>query len=446
MKTIGIFFILFVAFNSFSATVAVIDSGVDVSHQDLKNNLWTNTNEIPNNNRDEDGNGYQDDIFGWNFAEDNNKVIDYSYLGTLDDNIKKFFAIQGKSFTGDITDEEKEWVKSILKNEEFIKKITIYGNFMHGTHVSGIAAKDSKNMILAVKLIPTEIKLPGESDDKGIRISVVKFLLKQIAKQQANAMAGIVEYIDGHNTDVANGSFGTGYPQAKAISKAILDALFKRELLEKEINEVAMAFLNETVKANTDSFNLAPDILFVFAAGNDSLNNDEFPISPANVKLDNTLTVAATFGELGLAVFSNYGNENVDIAAPGVNILSAVPGNKHLRVSGTSQAAPYVANIAGQIKTTNPNLTPKEIKEIIIKTGDVKDYLKGKVKSSSIINPSRAITTAELSLTMDIESAIGAATTNVVALNTHFDLNNNQHILPEQNLVLPLTSLFKVIK
>lgn len=47
--------------------VAVLDGGVDVEHEDLKDVLWTNPNEIPNNGKDDDGNGYIDDVHGWNF-------------------------------------------------------------------------------------------------------------------------------------------------------------------------------------------------------------------------------------------------------------------------------------------------------------------------------------------------------------------------------------------
>src|SRR5215471_8305580 len=47
--------------------VAVIDNGVDISHEDLNNIIWTNTREIPDNGIDDDGNGYIDDIHGWNF-------------------------------------------------------------------------------------------------------------------------------------------------------------------------------------------------------------------------------------------------------------------------------------------------------------------------------------------------------------------------------------------
>ena len=57
-----------------SVVVAVIDSGVDITHGDLKNNIWKNTKEIPGNKLDDDQNGYVDDVYGWNFVEKNNDV------------------------------------------------------------------------------------------------------------------------------------------------------------------------------------------------------------------------------------------------------------------------------------------------------------------------------------------------------------------------------------
>lgn len=54
--------------------VALIDTGIDINHKDLINNIWQNHNEIPNNNIDDDHNGYIDDYNGWNFYDNNNKV------------------------------------------------------------------------------------------------------------------------------------------------------------------------------------------------------------------------------------------------------------------------------------------------------------------------------------------------------------------------------------
>ena len=91
LPLIGLFFI---TFKASASVVAIVDSGTDYKHVALQENIWVNSKEIADNDRDEDRNGYQDDIYGWNFAESNNQVIDYSYLGLLNDNVRKFFQIQ----------------------------------------------------------------------------------------------------------------------------------------------------------------------------------------------------------------------------------------------------------------------------------------------------------------------------------------------------------------
>ncbi|MEH2243598.1 S8 family peptidase [Nostoc sp.] len=62
--------------------VAVVDTGVDYNHEDLKDNIWTNPKEIAGNGKDDDGNGYADDIHGWNFVDNNNNVLDDNGHGT----------------------------------------------------------------------------------------------------------------------------------------------------------------------------------------------------------------------------------------------------------------------------------------------------------------------------------------------------------------------------
>lgn len=65
-----------------SVIVAVIDTGVDYNHIDLKQNIWINKGEIPGNGIDDDGNGYIDDVYGWNFVGDNNDPMDDNGHGT----------------------------------------------------------------------------------------------------------------------------------------------------------------------------------------------------------------------------------------------------------------------------------------------------------------------------------------------------------------------------
>ena len=61
-----------------TVVVAVLDSGMDLEHEDLKDVLWTNVDEIPNNGKDDDGNGYVDDVHGYNFLGDSyNEQLEY---------------------------------------------------------------------------------------------------------------------------------------------------------------------------------------------------------------------------------------------------------------------------------------------------------------------------------------------------------------------------------
>lgn len=65
-----------------SSIVGILDSGVDLYHKDLSDNIWVNTREIAHNNIDDDNNGYVDDIYGWNFISNNNNVLDVYGHGT----------------------------------------------------------------------------------------------------------------------------------------------------------------------------------------------------------------------------------------------------------------------------------------------------------------------------------------------------------------------------
>ncbi|MBM4304867.1 MAG: hypothetical protein FJ112_11150, partial [Deltaproteobacteria bacterium] len=81
------------SFNLFGANIAIIDSGVDYKHRQLVNNMWQNS---ASKTVDADGKIYQDDTHGWNFAENNNQIIDYKYLGTFSADCTKIFDVQAK--------------------------------------------------------------------------------------------------------------------------------------------------------------------------------------------------------------------------------------------------------------------------------------------------------------------------------------------------------------
>lgn len=433
------------------STIAVIDSGVDVEHKDLVNNLWMNALETPDNSRDEDGNGYQDDVYGWNFAEQNNLVIDRKYIGTFSADPYMFFQIQGRMFLNRATEADKKWLEEKRKDPLFAQEMQKFGNFVHGTHVAGITVNNNvEGKILSVKLIPTEVKPFFESVKKSIknnnvqsddlRMTLLKAGLSALASQQMLLLEEIAAYVGNHKADIANGSFGTGFNQAKMITDNMFKLAFQRDPSKEESDELARFFLDSLIMEGKKMVAAAPNTLFVFASGNDGMNNDLYPTSPTNIQADNVISVGATYKYEFIAPFSNYGTKTVDVAAPGMLIHSQIPGNEYLEVSGTSQAAPYVANIAAQIKDINKELTPKQIKQIIMGTVDEKMFLSEKVKAKGIVNMNRATYAAKVSLTTNISSAINEANITIADVKTS---NVKTRVNPNAVMALPLPNMFQ---
>lgn len=139
--------------------------------------------------------------------------------------------------------------------------------------------------------------------------------------------------------------------------------------------------------------------LLICSAGNDSRNIDAKVNSkyPASLPYDNILSVASLqSNNVKLSTFSNYGKKNVDIAAPGEDILSTYLNDTYCMLSGTSMAAPLVTGAAALIKSYCPELSVAEIKYILMTSGNSSGTLKGKLKSDTpILNAENALFAAE---------------------------------------------------
>ncbi len=441
MKWISMLFVMSGLSAANAATIAVIDSGLDYKHERIVPNLWTNLNEVEDR-RDNDGNGYQDDVHGWNFAEQNGRIIDYKYLGTFSPDCKKYFDVQGKIFLGKATETEIQWIREKIKDTKFIQELSKFGNFVHGTHVAGITVENSLNKVMGVKLIPTEVtpffKGLANKSSSVDRWALLERAFDTLAGEQMKLLTDIGRFVNSHQVDVANGSFGTGFNQAKVITDLAYRALFFKKPTPEDSARAARLFINALLKAGQGFVAAAPETLFVFAAGNDGLSNDEFGTSPANIRADNSITVGATYENRFFAPFSNFGTRTVDVAAPGMLVTSAIPGNDTLAVSGTSQAAPFVANVAAQIKDANPKLMPKEIKAILLGTVDVKSFLKDKVSTAGIVNSERAVIAAQMSRTEGVASAIAKSRIQVQDAETTGAPGSN----PSAVAPLPLFPMF----
>lgn len=471
---------------STAVIIAVIDSGIDTAHEDLVPVLWLNKKEIPANGKDDDGNGYTDDVHGWNFCgaangenlstntheiarvyhrwkqqfggkkeknitkdslflfgqwkisdsilnkqyeeyqinfantdeiltlfQTTNKIIT-TYLNkveftkndiastTSQDSLGRAIAIWNNIFTqaGDTTIKstaiiaEIEGYKNVLLNNKKRKeelpqdfrgaltkddyensKDSIYGNNNlttgsgnHGTHVSGIIGAARNNnigidgivqnvRIMAIRAVPG-----GDEHDKDVALAI--------------------RYAVNNGAKIINMSFGKPVsPYKKMIDDAIKYAATK-------------------------------GVLIVHGSGNEGQNLDVTPFYPNAKFLDgasatNMLTIGAS-GDYStggvIASFSNYGAKSVDIFAPGVYINSTITNNGYDAYDGTSMASPVAAGVAGLLKSYFPKLTPKQIINIILKSGTAikepvllpgeknkKTNIKMLCKSGKIINAYQAV-------------------------------------------------------
>ncbi len=281
-------------------TVAVVDTGVDTSHPDLAGRVWTNPDEIAGNGIDDDGNGYVDDVGGWNFYDWNNQVYN---------------AVDGDS---------------------------------HGTHVAGIIAARRGN----------GIGIAGVADNA--RIMPLKFL-KPGGGYTSDAIVAIQYAVD-EGASVINASWGgTGY------SQALCDAIAQAG---------------------------AAGVTFVAAAGNAGADNDTAPMWPSNCPTSSLIGVAATGTDDGLAAFSNRGATKVDVGAPGVDVLSTIPGGGYGYKSGTSMAAPVVSGIAAALAGAHPGIAPEQVASTIAAGGDAVPALSGATASGRRVDLLGTLTVA----------------------------------------------------
>lgn len=390
--------------------VAVLDSGVDASHATLTRQIWLNTLETENNQIDDDKNNYVDDINGWNFIENNNSTFDtQSYQQIATNDVVRFMHLHALLGLGQsLSSDETNWFNQRASDTNYLKQVSVYSTLSHGTHVSGIITKDSPH----ARIIPIKVLATGTNE--AVSAALSRFFIRNVVGGVGGTSTGVgdaVRYAAQRGALVANGSFSLGYED---IRQAIIQtAGFLNTSVVDSIVGTAITQITNTLSREISQ---ASNTLFIFAAGNEAADNDITQRLPANVRQLNTLTVAATNGRASLATFSNFGATRVDVAAPGVGIVSTVPGNHNVEMSGTSMAAPYVARVAAQVRAINPRLSVIETRRILLETVDIKEFLRGRVVTSGIVNPARARVAAELSLTNGIDSALQQARTSVADL------------------------------
>lgn len=271
--------------------VAIVDTGIDYHHPDLKNNIYVNPKETANG-RDDDGNGVVDDIHGYNAYHDNGDPLD---------------------------------------------------GHRHGTHVAGTVAAEGNNgqgvvgVNWQAELLPVKI-----FSDDGLT--------------STDAIIRGVTYAYKMGARITSHSWGGGN--------------FNRALQE--------------VMKEPTAFHIA-------AAGNSNSNNDERNHFPSNFEIPNMVAVAASDRKDDIAGFSNYGIKQVDLAAPGVDIYSTIPGGKYDTFSGTSMATPHVSGAAALVVNAHPGISNEDLRTRLIWSSDKNENFEHYVGSGGRLNVARAI-------------------------------------------------------
>ena len=355
--------------------VAVIDNGVDIHHEDLKNVIWTNLKEIPDNGIDDDNNGYIDDVHGWNFRGTKDGAIveneqasstqfylawkskfekaDTSLLSPEDKNKFAIFINARNVFLENLTSKDSSDIKfaynknynssNLIANDSSKSVNRFYGspyfklspNLSHGTHVAGIIAAERNN-------------------DKGIDGIADNVLIMPIVATTAGG--------DERDKDVSNAIYYAVDNGAKIINMSF-SKLFSSD---KKLVDNAIRYAEKK------------NVMIIHAAGNDGVDIDSnknyhYPIAiyEDGHKASNFITVgwSRPLFDYRLAhPNSDYGKKNVDLFAPGSDIFSTVPNNGYDFKSGSSMSAPVVSGVAALLFSYFPSLSLKQIKEILLKS------------------------------------------------------------------------------
>ena len=412
--------------------VAVIDSGIDLAHEDMQDVLWVNPGEKLGDGIDNDQNGFIDDIHGYNFlGESYHEQLEFTRILRLKLGNEE---LQKKAQAE--LDSKLPEAKAALPQLQQIEQIVSLAH-------ENIQKKLGKEYYSLAELEQYKPQTPQEEQLVGILVQVMG-MGQDIPSALTDLQEGISYYesqlnynlnveFDGRKSvgdnpyELSEAKYGNGNPNIRDAKEShgthVAGIIAADRINKKGVNGVARSVKIMSLRAVPDGdeydkdianairyavdngakvinasfgkkfspnadwvvdalkYAASKDVLFVHAAGNDGLDlddleNSNFPndhlAANAPEIVDNYLTVGAlspVYGSEMIASFSNYGRSNVDIFAPGDKVYSTMPGNDYDFQGGTSMAAPAVAGVAGMIRSYYPQLSAAQVKKIIMDSG-----------------------------------------------------------------------------
>ena len=227
------------------------------------------------------------------------------------------------------------------------------GNYQHGTHVAGIAMAGNPY----ARLLNARIEF-------GHTLTPNPCPSRELEERASANFHSYVNFIRQHKVRVVNMSWSGN---VRSYETALEQCNIGKDSAERKA--LARVYFQLHFDALRAAIASAPEVLFVAAAGN-SANDPSFNETyPSSIVLPNLITVGAVDKAGDEAAFTSYG-PTVAVHANGYQVESFVPGGARIALSGTSMAAPQVANIASKLIAINPLLTGAEAIKIIISTAE----------------------------------------------------------------------------
>jgi len=400
--------------------IAVIDGGADITHPALKNNIWTNSHEIPGNGKDDDDNGYIDDIHGWNFLGSKNGSFLYDNTDMVR-NLRSAMKNNSKSNESQRLQSELQYKRKIVHNKvsmlkqekEALDRIlskfkdtrlseSKFRNYHYQTHIeenviiSIVNAYKNHSDVFALKK-EMESRYDNYLEQLQYFYNINydprrgdEFKKRGYGNPDVN---GINPYHGTHVTGiiVGNDTNGTVPGIANNAKIMVLRAVGKGEFFDKDVAlairyaaDNGARIINMSVGKSTTrdallieeavKYAMSKDVLIVHACGNEGKKLGAMQIYPNKKyskggEAESWIEVGASSyknDERLICAVSNYGRDYVDIFAPGQNIYSCIPGGGYGYLTGTSMAAPLVSGIAATLMGYFPNLNSIEIKDAIM--------------------------------------------------------------------------------
>ena len=429
--------------------VAIIDNGIDTSHVDLRANLWTNPKDVGGNGKDDDNDGYTDDVHGWNFigGKDGQDVHFDTFEVTRQ--YARCHHDAGSDGVPPITDAAQctqidsaynEQKNKIEKSVQVYRQINtvlqqILPMLKQAVAPDSLYAGSVRALRPSTPQITQARQIYLELADQGATPSVIEDGLTSLEGQlkyglnpdynprtivgdhyadpterfygnpdvmgqdakHGTHVAGIIGAVRGNGIGVDGIAPAVNFMMIRAVpdgderDKDIANGI--RFAVDHGAQIISMSFgkpYSPYKSAVDDAVKYADahGVLMVHAAGNDGADlskGKNFPtpnyLGGGRPRLWIEVGASSWKGGDSLAAsFSNYGKGEVDVFAPGVDILSTVPGNQYERDSGTSMAAPVVSGLAALIMGYYPNLTTADVRNIIVSS--VSSY-----RDQSVVRP-----------------------------------------------------------